>query len=110
MRRVVVTGIGALTPLGCGAGNTWQRLVAAESGIRRIDRFEVSDLACKIAGMIPRGDGSNGTYNPDQWMEPKEQRKVDHFIVVCDVCRTPGARRCWLEAQDRRRTESRPAW
>ena len=80
MRRVVVTGIGALTPLGCGAEHTWQRLVAAESGIRRIDRFEVSDLACKIAGVIPHGDGSNGTYNPDQWMEPKEQRKVDPFI------------------------------
>ena len=81
MRRVVVTGIGILTPLGCGIEMTWRRLLAGESGVRRIERFEASDLACKIAGMVPFGDGSNGTYNPDHWMEPKEQRKVDHFIV-----------------------------
>ena len=81
MRRVVVTGMGMLTPLGCGVENTWARLVKGESGARKVDRFEVSDIACKIACEIPRGDGSNGTYNPDQWMEPKEQRKVDEFIV-----------------------------
>ena len=81
MRRVVVSGMGMLTPLGCGVEQTWSRLVKGESGVAKVDRFEVSDLACKIAGMIPRGDGSNGTYNPDQWMEPKEQRKVDEFIV-----------------------------
>jgi 3-oxoacyl-[acyl-carrier-protein] synthase II len=81
MRRVVVTGLGILSPLGCGVETAWRRLIAGESGIRRIDRFEVSDLACKIAGMIPFGDGSNGTFNPDQWMEPKEQRKVDGFIL-----------------------------
>jgi 3-oxoacyl-[acyl-carrier-protein] synthase II len=81
MRRVVVTGIGILTPLGCGVEATWRRLVAGESGVRRIERFDASDLACKIAGMVPYGDGSNGTYNPDHWMEPKEQRKVDDFIV-----------------------------
>ena len=81
MRRVVVTGMGMLTPLGCGVEPTWARLLKGESGAKKIDRFEVSDIACKIACMIPRGDGSNGTYNPDQWMEPKEQRKVDDFIV-----------------------------
>src|ERR1051325_10098451 len=81
MRRVVVTGMGMVSPLACGVEETWKRLVAGESGIRRIDRFEVSDISCQIAGMIPYGDGSNGTYNPDQWMEPKEQRKVDKFIV-----------------------------
>jgi 3-oxoacyl-[acyl-carrier-protein] synthase II len=81
MRRVVVTGMGMLTPLGCGVETTWSRLIKGESGAKRIDTFEVDDLACKIACMIPRGDGSNGTYNPDQWMEPKEQRKVDEFIV-----------------------------
>jgi 3-oxoacyl-[acyl-carrier-protein] synthase II len=81
MRRVVVTGMGMLTPLGCGVETTWKRLVNGESGAGRVDRFEVNDLACQIACMIPRGDGSNGTYNPDQWMEPKEQRKVDDFIV-----------------------------
>jgi 3-oxoacyl-[acyl-carrier-protein] synthase II len=81
MRRVVVTGMGMVTPLGCGVEQTWSRLVKGESGAAKVDRFEVSDLACKIACMIPRGDGTNGTYNPDQWMEPKEQRKVDEFIV-----------------------------
>jgi len=81
MRRVVVTGMGMVTPLGCGVEPTWARLVKGESGAKKVDTFEVSDLACKIACMIPRGDGTNGTYNPDQWMEPKEQRKVDEFIV-----------------------------
>jgi 3-oxoacyl-[acyl-carrier-protein] synthase II len=81
MRRVVVTGIGMVTPLGCGVEPTWRRLVEGQSGASRIERFDVSDLPCKIACMIPRGDGSEGTYNPDQWMEPKAQRKVDDFIV-----------------------------
>ncbi len=81
MRRVVVTGVGMVSPLGCGAETTWQRLLAGKSGARRIEKFDVSDLPAKIACTIPRGDGSDGTYNPDQWMEPKEQRKVDEFIV-----------------------------
>jgi 3-oxoacyl-[acyl-carrier-protein] synthase II len=81
MRRVVVTGMGMVTPLACGVEATWSRLIAGQSGARKIDTFEVSDITCKIAGMIPHGDGTGGTYNPDQWMEPKEQRKVDKFIV-----------------------------
>jgi 3-oxoacyl-[acyl-carrier-protein] synthase II len=81
MRRVVVTGLGMLTPLACGVERTWQRLLAGESGIGRIEKFDVSDLPCQIAGRVPRGDGSNGTFNPDDWMEPKEQRKVDNFIL-----------------------------
>src|SRR4051795_3888474 len=81
MRRVVVTGMGMVTPLGCGVEATWQRLIAGESGARKIEKFEVADLPAQIACQIPRGDGTNGTYNPDQWMEPKEQRKVDEFIV-----------------------------
>jgi 3-oxoacyl-[acyl-carrier-protein] synthase II len=81
MRRVVVTGLGMLTPLACGVEHTWQRLLAGESGIGRIEKFDVSDLPCQIAGQLPRGNGSNGTFNPDDWMEPKEQRKVDDFIV-----------------------------
>src|ERR1041384_7331640 len=81
MRRVVVTGLGMVTPLACGVEETWQRLLAGQSGARKIEKFEVEDLAAKIACQIPRGDGANGTYNPDQWMEPKEQRKVDEFIV-----------------------------
>jgi 3-oxoacyl-[acyl-carrier-protein] synthase II len=81
MKRVVVTGMGMLTPLACGVEPTWNRLLKGESGARKVDRFEVSDIACQIACMIPRGDGAEGTYNPDHWMEPKEQRKVDEFIV-----------------------------
>src|SRR5262252_7399317 len=81
MRRVVVTGLGMVTPLACGVEPTWQRLVKGDSGARRIESFDVSDLPAKIACQVPRGDGSNGSFNPDQWMEPKEQRKVDHFIV-----------------------------
>ena len=81
MRRVVVTGLGMVTPLGCGVEPTWKRLLKGESGAGKIDSFDVSDIACKIACEIPRGDGSNATFNPDQWMEPKEQRKVDEFIL-----------------------------
>jgi 3-oxoacyl-[acyl-carrier-protein] synthase II len=81
MRRVVVTGMGMVTPLGCGVETNWKRLIAGESGARKIDTFEVADISCQIAGMVPYGDGANGTYNPDQWMEAKEQRKVDKFIV-----------------------------
>jgi 3-oxoacyl-[acyl-carrier-protein] synthase II len=87
MRRVVVTGLGMVTPLGCGVEVTWRRLVAGASGARKVDKFDVSDLPAKIACLIPRGDGSDGSYNPDLWMEPKEQRKVDEFIVyaMCAV-------------------------
>jgi 3-oxoacyl-[acyl-carrier-protein] synthase II len=81
MRRVVVTGLGMVTPLACGVEATWERILKGKSGGRRIEKFDVSDLPCKIACQIPRGDGTDGTYNPDQWMEPKEQRKVDEFIV-----------------------------
>jgi 3-oxoacyl-[acyl-carrier-protein] synthase II len=81
MRRVVVTGLGMVTPLACGVEATWKRLIAAESGIKRIEKFQVSDIASQIAGQVPRGDGSDGTFNADQWMEPKEQRKVDDFII-----------------------------
>jgi 3-oxoacyl-[acyl-carrier-protein] synthase II len=88
MRRVVVTGLGLVTPLACGIEHSWRRLLAGQSGIRRIENFDVSDLPSKIAGQIPRGDGSDGTLNPDQWMEPKEQRKVDNFIVYAMAAAT----------------------
>ena len=81
MRRVVVTGLGMVTPLACGVEPTWQRLIDGQSGARRIESFDVSDLPAKIACQVPRGDGSNGSFNPDHWMEPKEQRKVDDFII-----------------------------
>jgi 3-oxoacyl-[acyl-carrier-protein] synthase II len=81
MRRVVVTGLGMVTPLGCGVEPTWTRILAGRSGAKKIDTFDASDLTCQIACMIPRGDGSDATFNPDQWMEPKDQRKVDDFII-----------------------------
>jgi len=81
MRRVVITGLGLVTPLGCGVDVNWARLTAGQSGASRITRFEASDLACKIACQVPRGDGTDGTFNQDEWIEPKEARKVDDFIV-----------------------------
>ena len=81
MRRVVITGLGMVTPLGCGVEPTWRRLLNGQSGARRIESFDVSDLPAKIGCSIPRGDRAEGAYNPDQWMEPKEQRKVDEFIA-----------------------------
>lgn len=88
MRRVVITGLGMVTPLGSGTEVTWKRLLNGESGARRIDTFEVDDLPCQIACVIPRGDGSDGTFNPDAWMEPKEQRKVDDFILYAVAAAT----------------------
>jgi 3-oxoacyl-[acyl-carrier-protein] synthase II len=70
-----------VTPLGCGVEPTWKNLLAGRNGASRVETFDVSDIACKIACFIPLGDGSDGTFDPDQWMEPKEQRKVDPFIV-----------------------------
>jgi 3-oxoacyl-[acyl-carrier-protein] synthase II len=81
MRRVVVTGLGMVSPLGCGVEPTWKRILNSESGAKKIDTFDVSDLTSRIACVIPRGDGSNGSFNPDQWMEPKDQRKVDDFVI-----------------------------
>ena len=81
MRRVVVTGLGMVTPLGDGVDTNWRRLMAAESGIRAIQAFDTSDLATKIAGEVPAGDIANGHFNADTYMAPKDQRKVDKFIV-----------------------------
>jgi 3-oxoacyl-[acyl-carrier-protein] synthase II len=81
MRRVVITGVGMVTPLACGAEETWAKILAGENAAERIDNFQVDDVAAQIACQIPFGDGSNGTFNPDDWMEPKEQRKVDPFII-----------------------------
>jgi 3-oxoacyl-[acyl-carrier-protein] synthase II len=81
LRRVVITGLGLVTPLGSGVEASWSRLIAGGNGARRIEEFEVADLACQVACFIPRGSQSEGKFNPDDWMEPKEQRKVDDFIV-----------------------------
>jgi 3-oxoacyl-[acyl-carrier-protein] synthase II len=81
MRRVVITGMGLVTPVGCGVEASWANLLAGQSGARRVEEFEVSDITCQIANFIPRGATADGKFNPDDWMEPKEQRKVDDFII-----------------------------
>jgi len=80
MRRVVVTGIGLLSPFGVGAEYAWKQLLAGKSAVKRIEQFETDDLPCKIAAYIPR-NGSEGAFNPDDYLEPKEQRKVADFIT-----------------------------
>lgn len=81
MRRVVVTGIGMVSPLGGNAETSWNGIVSAKSAARKVEDFQVDDLPSQIACQIPLGDTSEGKFNPDDWMEPKEQRKVDPFIV-----------------------------
>ncbi|MFO1104924.1 MAG: beta-ketoacyl-ACP synthase II [Amaricoccus sp.] len=80
-RRVVITGLGLVTPLACGVEESWRRLIAGQSGAGKITRFDASHLACDIACEVPLGDGSDGSFNPDDWMSPKESRKVDTFIL-----------------------------
>jgi len=81
MRRVVITGMGMVSPLANGVEETWSRLIAGQSGANVTQGFEINDLACQVSCQVPRGDGENGTFDPDRYMEPKEQRKVDDFIV-----------------------------
>ena len=81
MRRVVVTGLGIVSPLATGIDETWSRLLAGRSGAGPITRFDASDLPCRIACEVKRGDGSDGTFNPEQWMDHKELRRYDDFII-----------------------------
>ena len=81
MRRVVITGIGLVTPLGIGKSHVWERLTAGQSGIRGIQTFDVSDLPAKIAGQVPPGSTEEGYFDADHFMAPKDRRKVDNFIL-----------------------------
>ena len=81
MRRVVVTGIGMVSPLGGSADSTWNNIIAGKNAAAPITNFKVDDLASRLACQIPFGDTAEGKFNPDDWMDPKEQRKVDPFIV-----------------------------
>ena len=82
MRRVVVTGLGMLTPLGNGVDVNWKRLISGQSGIRKISGFDVSDISCKIAGQIPQKiDDSEAGLDIDQWIEPRDQKRIDRFIA-----------------------------
>ena len=81
MRRVVVTGMGLVSPFGMGVEHSWKQLLTGRSAARRVTEFEVEDLPCKIAHIIPRGDGSDGTFSPEAFLEPKELRKIGDFIL-----------------------------
>ena len=81
MRRVVVTGLGLVTPVGTGVDHVWQRLLDGKSGITPITKFDVSDLPSKIGGQPPLGELAQGGFNPSDWMDPKDQRKNDRFIL-----------------------------
>ncbi len=91
MRRVAVTGLGMVTPLACGVEPTWRRLIAGQSGVAKVQGFDVSDIACQIAGQAPRGDAEDA-FVPDDWMDPKEQRRVDDFIVFAMCAATQALR------------------
>ncbi len=88
MRRVVVTGMGLVTPLGGNVEDSWSNIKAGKSGLGPITRFDASDLTCRIAGEVKRGDGTGGTFNPDDWMPPKEQRRFDDFIIYAQAAAT----------------------
>jgi 3-oxoacyl-[acyl-carrier-protein] synthase II len=87
MKRVVVTGLGMVSPLACGVEATWKRLIEGEAAASRVETFDVSDLPCKIAAQVPRGDAPDA-FRPDEWMEPKEQRRNDDFIVYAMAAAT----------------------
>lgn len=88
MRRVVVTGLGLVTPLGCGVDLNWRRLTAGESGIKKVDTFGVDDLPAQIAGLVPEGSYADGKFTADEWVSPKDQRKMDRFIVYAMAAAT----------------------
>ncbi|MDF3605704.1 beta-ketoacyl-ACP synthase II [Paracoccus sp. DMF-8] len=107
MRRVVVTGLGMVTPLASGVEATWERLLAGQSGAGPITRFDAKDVVTKYACEIPFGDGSDGSFNPDEWMEPKDRRKVDDFILYGMAAATQAVRDSGWEPEsleDRERT------
>jgi len=81
MRRVVVTGLGMVTPLGAGVKPTWERLIAGQSGVRAIQSFDVTDLPSKIAGQVPKGEASEGLFNADVFVTPQERRRIGEFVL-----------------------------
>ena len=81
MKRIVVTGMGLVTPLASGVNASWGRLIESESGIGAIESFDVADMPCRIAGMVPQGDAADGLFNFEDWVSTKERRKMDEFIV-----------------------------
>jgi 3-oxoacyl-[acyl-carrier-protein] synthase II len=81
MRRVVVTGMGMVTPLAAGVKATWERLIDSRSGVRAIQSFDVTDLPSKVAGQVPKGESSAGLFNPDDFVTPQERRRIGEFVL-----------------------------
>ncbi|MGB8840449.1 MAG: beta-ketoacyl-ACP synthase II [Aliidongia sp.] len=100
MRRVVVTGIGLVTPLGIGIEHNWNALIGGESGIRAIQSFDVSDLPVKIAGQVPRGATADNLFHVDDWVDPKDQRRMDGFIVFAVAAAVQAVRDAGWEPTD----------
>ncbi len=105
MRRVVVTGLGLVTPLGVGVEHNWAAITGSKSGISAIQSFDVSDLPAKIAGHVPRGDTSSGSFNPDDYMSPKEQRRVDDFILYAMGAAVQAVENAGWQPEDERERE-----
>lgn len=99
LRRVVVTGLGIVSPLGANVETVWKNILDGKSGAKKVDEFDVSDLACQIACRIPLGDSADGNFNPDDWMDVKEQRKVDPFIVYAMAAAGQALQDSGFEAQ-----------
>ena len=105
MRRVVVTGLGMVTPLGSGVDHNWSEITAGKSGISKIENFDVFDISCRIAGQVPAADQPGGL-NLDDWIDPREQRKQDRFIqlglaAACQAVEDSGWKPDDREAQNR---------
>jgi len=105
LRRVVVTGLGIVDPLGCGVETTWSNILASKSGAGKIEDFKVDDISCQIACRIPLGDYADGKYNPDEWMDPKEQRKVDPFIIYAMTAATQAIQDAGVEPKTEEESE-----
>ncbi len=101
LRRVVVTGMGIVSPAGCGVEAAWANILAGKSGAKRIDEFQVDDISCQIAQRVPLGSSADGKYNPDEWMDVKDQRKVDPFIVYAMAAATQAIADAGVEPKTR---------
>ncbi len=107
MRRVVVTGLGIVSPLGCGVQTNWERITNGESGVGAVQTFDVSDLPVKIAAQVPRGETASGLFNADDWVSPKEQRRMDTFIVYALAAAAQAVSDAeWTPANDQQRERS----
>ena len=117
MRRVVITGMGLVTPLGCGLSHVWSRLISGDQGIHAIEHFDVSDLACRIAGLVPRTDrvqgdstppASPGLFDPDSVLTARERRRIDDFILYAIAAAEEAVQDAgWMPGEDDREARER---